>query len=415
MKSKWIFVLLLGAALAAEEDNFSSSPTGENDAFFDTAPEETGPLDNTPFLDNPVIDTIADRQPGDKELTLPVDSKVEYDSPLFDREGPSWEENATPVDPEEFDLDAAPAPLTFREKTDILLNKIAKDNAAKVPNITAVIRGLLNDYNYTVSDREFFVDKNDEWERTKNFEEIASSTRNIEKAYIECLEKLSDLNFSQENIHNCLGPNNNYVLNDIEYEKFKLIGRTEQTFKKVMLEECYVPAGEDVVMSNGCDILSQDVKDLMWLELNFYEIPNSHVEKYTKVYSKLPDVVFHNILLRLKVFYSEVVPLMKELNLHRDVVTTHIKTYVDNRKLQLSIQFKDSPRFPIPVITRHSIELTETITDPHSTNVIYPGLQYPTRDLADAPSLRQTRETLRKQIESRTKFQFKTSRLRRAI
>lgn len=411
MKKLIILLLFLSRLKGQFTDTFSDSTNEVNDPLFGTDPSGPVSLDSVPYMDNPLLNSAVELSPFEAQAQPSILDNVDYSNTNFAGSEPSYlEPSPVFLNPQEFGI-SQPA-VSPEEKANFLLRKIANDNVAPVKDVSKLLRGFINEYNYTVTDRDYYIYNNDEWERAKNIKEVSTNLKAIQDAYTECLDKLSDLNFSEENVEKCLGPNNNYLINDIDYERLKIIARTEQSFRKLMVDECYLKAGEDVVISHSCDLLSTDVVKMMWLELNFYELPNAHQEKYLKIYCKMPEDIFHTVMLKLKTFYEQIKPLMKEINLHKQIVLVKMKTYVNDRKFQLSIEFKDKPRYPIPIITKHSIEIEEILTDPHSPNVIYPGLKYPSRSLIDDDGVNEQRNLLRRNIEAKVNFKFKNTRRR---
>ena len=47
----------------------------------------------------------------------------------------------------------------------------------------------------------------------------------------------------------------------------KLLSRGDAKVRDVMIDLCYVPAGEDDIKSLACDILEKDALDLLWSSL----------------------------------------------------------------------------------------------------------------------------------------------------
>lgn len=70
------------------------------------------------------------------------------------------------------------------------------------------------------------------------------------------------------------------VLNDIRYESMKLLSRGDAKIRDLMIDLCYVPAGEDEIKSNACDLLEKDLLDLLWSSLKLVEMVIANKEKY---------------------------------------------------------------------------------------------------------------------------------------
>lgn len=60
----------------------------------------------------------------------------------------------------------------------------------------------------------------------------------------------------------------------------KLLSRGDAKIRDIMIDLCYVPAGEDEVKSLACDLLEKDALDLLWSSLKFTEIIIANKEKY---------------------------------------------------------------------------------------------------------------------------------------
>lgn len=60
----------------------------------------------------------------------------------------------------------------------------------------------------------------------------------------------------------------------------KLLSRGDAKIRDIMIDLCYVPAGEDEIKSQACDLLEKDALDLLWASLKVVEIVIANKEKY---------------------------------------------------------------------------------------------------------------------------------------
>ena len=131
-----------------------------------------------------------------------------------------------------------------------------------------------------------------------------------------------------------------------------------------MISDCYEEAGEDVIMSDACDLFEKDLTKLLWNELNAYELMLYNKEKYTFTYEKMKEETFHKLVENLRVIYDELSDLIDEVDAHRDVMVVRIKGHVDDRTNHIVAEAKAFANSPEPKIQKYNIEVKETITDP---------------------------------------------------
>lgn len=133
-----------------------------------------------------------------------------------------------------------------------------------------------------------------------------------------------------------------------------------------MITHCYEEAGENVILSDACDLFEKDLTKLLWNELNAYELMVFNKEKYTFTYEKMQEETFHILIENLRVIYDELSDLIDEIDAHRDVMVVRIKGHVDDRTNHIVGEAKAFANSPEPKIQKYNIEVTETVNDPMS-------------------------------------------------
>ena len=207
------------------------------------------------------------------------------------------------------------------------------------------------------------IDTNSELEHNRNFVKISQDLKAYEDAYKACLENISDSDFSMETIEKCVGVDYQFVYDDIDYEKRKILARADSTIRTDMISICYNEAGADLVMDNACDLLQKDALDLMWSELNFEILVEYHREKYVFIHAKLPDDLFTKVINRFKDVYRELAQLVEELYAHRDLTIARLKREIDERTTIISDKFRYQADHPTPKLKKDVITIDETLID----------------------------------------------------
>lgn len=131
-----------------------------------------------------------------------------------------------------------------------------------------------------------------------------------------------------------------------------------------MIKDCYEPVGEDIILSDACDLFEKDVNKLLWNELNFFELVVFNKDKYTFVYERMPEDIFNKIMQQLQIMNSEISDLIEEVNAHRDVMVVRIKEHVDDRTHHIVEESRAFAQNPEPTMNTYNIEIKQTISDP---------------------------------------------------
>lgn len=218
------------------------------------------------------------------------------------------------------------------------------------------------------------VSKHDQIEKMKNFKKISEDCKRFEEEFRDCLDNIPDGAWEEKEIQKCVGRDFTRIMNHMSYEKSKIIDRIQQSFRDIMIKDCYEPAGEDEILSDACDLFEKDVNKLMWNELNFFELIVFNKDKYTFVYERMPDKTFHIITKQLQVIYKDTVDLLEETNAHRDVMVVRIKEHVDDRTHHIVEEARAFAQKPDPVLHTYDIQIKQTISDPTE---VFTGLNLP--------------------------------------
>lgn len=203
----------------------------------------------------------------------------------------------------------------------------------------------------------------------EHFKRIKEDVKAIGDSYIQCINGISDNDYSEEAVEGCVGKDLIYMNNDISYERKKLIGRADKKIRDFLMRYCYEVAGTNEEQSNGCDVLERDMLDLLWQELNIYTTIDYHQSKYLFIYGEVPEASFANIMLYSKDLYKELTELINEISQHALIVNASVKTAVNRRTQHVLQRAKDSITNPLPKIYKHKIEIQEQINEPSAVHV----------------------------------------------
>lgn len=202
-----------------------------------------------------------------------------------------------------------------------------------------------------------------------NFKKIADDCRVFEQSYTSCIDHISENDFTELTVNECVGPDFAYVANDIDYERRKIISRADAQIRGIMLEACYKVAGLDTQMSGSCDLVEQDVLDILWAEYNFYSLLDMNKEKYLFEFASLPEPIFNNILGQFKILYADLDELLTEIDNHRDLTLVRLKNVIDNKTKLIVHKAATRADAPLPKIRTQTIKIEETMTDPNAFNL----------------------------------------------
>ena len=168
-----------------------------------------------------------------------------------------------------------------------------------------------------------------------NYIKIADELKTYEAAYEACINHLSDNDFSDENVDACVGINYNYIYDDVDYVKSKLLARGDSAVRDFMIKNCYTVAGVDLVLSNACDLVEKDVINLLWNELNYASLLDYHRNKYMFEHSFMAEDIFNKILGDLTIIQKETGSLLAELYDHRQLTLDSLEKVISTRTSEI--------------------------------------------------------------------------------
>lgn len=186
-----------------------------------------------------------------------------------------------------------------------------------------------------------------------NYIKIADDLKRYEDAYSDCINVLSENDFSDETVEACVGINYNYVYDDIDYEKSKLLARADSAVRDFLIQNCYTVAGVDLVMSNACDLVESDAINLLWNELNFAALLDYHRNKYLFEHAFLQEGVFNTIVEQFKTIWNETSSLLTELYDHRRLTVTHLEDLISRRTSEILEKYQTSSASNFQSISIH--------------------------------------------------------------
>ena len=200
------------------------------------------------------------------------------------------------------------------------------------------------------------------------YKRISENLKAMEEAYKECLDSLSNSNYTEESVENCVGKDMIYVINDINYERRQMIGRADEKMRSYMIENCYKRA-EGIDGANNCDLLERDVLELLWNELNFGLLVDYHRAKYVKEAAQVPVEDFERIADYLTKLHNELKELLEEVDDHSIIIRANLKKIIDMRTRVILEEAQESVKNPLPKIIKHNIEIEERLNNPNYLDV----------------------------------------------
>lgn len=179
-----------------------------------------------------------------------------------------------------------------------------------------------------------------------NYILIRQELKGYEDLYSSCINALSDNDFSDATVDNCVGINFNYVYDDCDYEKSKILARTDAALRDYMIQNCYTIAGVDLVLSNACDLIERDAVNLLWNELNFAALLDYHRNKYIFEYSYINETLFNDFIDNFTLIFNETNSLLNELYDHRQITVSHLEDLISLRTSNILQKYQDQGSLP---------------------------------------------------------------------
>lgn len=180
----------------------------------------------------------------------------------------------------------------------------------------------------------------------------------IEQDYAQCIRDIADDQYTEDQIENCVGRNFLKVMLDIKYVNMKVMSRGDSTVREIMIDHCYIDAGEDEIKSNSCDLVERDILLALWKGLPFHKIMSVNTTKYMKVESEMGSDEYIRVLEQIQNFAAEFFELMDEVDSHKEVTLLRLKTLIDDRTRAIVQEAKMNPEKVQNKIINHQIEIT---------------------------------------------------------
>ena len=205
-----------------------------------------------------------------------------------------------------------------------------------------------------------------EEEHLHNFKRISEDLKLFEDEYIACVDAITDDDFSEETVENCLGKDFIKLQLDIKYETMKVMSRAEDKLRHFFIYSCYIPVGDDEIKSLACDLLQKDMLDALWNCMEFLELAETNKVKYLEEYAKMDNDLFTNITVNLTELHKHFFELIEEIDAHKQLTIFKIKNHIDDKtKLIIKQTERDQRHLKQPTYVTHTIKIQEKVKDPN--------------------------------------------------
>lgn len=74
------------------------------------------------------------------------------------------------------------------------------------------------------------------------------------------------------------------------------MSRGDSTVRQIMIDHCYIDAGEDEIKSNACDLVERDILLALWKGIPFHQLLKVNTNKYMKVEAEMETNTYINLL-----------------------------------------------------------------------------------------------------------------------
>ena len=116
--------------------------------------------------------------------------------------------------------------------------------------------------------------------------------------------------------------------------------------------------------ADACDAVEQDLKKMLWSQMNMYKMFVYNRDKYIFVQALLPPDVFDAIVVKIKELANDLEDYMDEIHSHRDLLVVKIKTYVDERTQMIVDYAVQTKKISPPQTQTMDLEIVRTISHP---------------------------------------------------
>ena len=152
-----------------------------------------------------------------------------------------------------------------------------------------------------------------------------------ETEYKECIEDIKDKDFNHPTIEECTGQSFIKLVLDVKYETMKVIAKEDSAVRSFFINICYAEAEEDLLFATGCDLMEQDVLELLWNGLDFNNIIPVNKEKYTKDIGAMPKRIYRDLMNQLDGFSKDYFDILDAIDLFKEGIIMKLKIFIDER------------------------------------------------------------------------------------
>lgn len=138
--------------------------------------------------------------------------------------------------------------------------------------------------------------------------------------------------------------------------------------RQIIVDFCYLHAGEDPIMSDACDLFEKDSNTLLWNSLDYTDMLEYNKHKYTFIYERMPEHLFDAMMEHFKPIKHDLDELLDEVEEHKMVVVNRIKEHVAKRTKGIMIfadAYPNNPDHPLPKIRSYKLEVKQIIPSKH--------------------------------------------------
>jgi hypothetical protein len=142
--------------------------------------------------------------------------------------------------------------------------------------------------------------------------------------------------------------------------------------RSIIIDTCYIHAGEDPILSDACDLFEKDSNTLLWNSLDYTDMMNFNKHKYTFIYEKMPEHLFDEMMEHFKPIKEALDELLDEVEEHRMLTISRIKDHVEKRTKGIMIfndVYPNDPDHPTPNIRSYKLEVKQLIPNKHLPHV----------------------------------------------
>ena len=164
---------------------------------------------------------------------------------------------------------------------------------------------------------------------------IKEAMLEYEMEYKECIQEIKDNEYNDESIQECTGQNFIKFILDVKYETMIIISKEDSAVRRIFIDLCYAEAGRDLPFATGCDLMEQDILELLWNGLDFNEIIALNREKYTKDLGLMPKHIYQEIMERIGGFNDDFFALLEQIDAFKENLVMRLKIFIDERYKEL--------------------------------------------------------------------------------